>query len=236
MEYRLLEAFRATFAGKRYIHRDSSLGDLIAMQLYEDLYRVGRSTLLQERIDGRERVLNVQNLRRGIRARRGDGTFGELVPDVEPIEDQGYRVARGPIATVEVGAEVKILAKAMIKQIDRVIGDLVKQVGQFKRGAGDPVCIGIVGINSAQVARGYEGDRDFTTDGKKNKHPYQEAAEAERRIVEQAQPSFNEFLFLRYRATNIEPFPFEWVDFTRTSEEYGAVLIRISREYDRRFR
>jgi hypothetical protein len=31
--------------------------------------------------------------------------------------------ARGPIATVEIGVEVKILAKPMIKQIDRVIND-----------------------------------------------------------------------------------------------------------------
>lgn len=236
MAYRLLGAFRATFEGKRYIHRDSSLGDFVAMQLYEDLYSVAKSKLLKKRIEEGERVLNVQNQRRGIKARRGDGTFGELVPAVEPIKDRGYKVARGPIATVEIGVEVKVLAKAMIKQIDRVIGDLTKQVSQFKRGAGNPICVGIVGINSAQVTTGYEGDRAFTTDGRKYKHPYQEAAEAERRIVEQAQPSFNELLFLRYRATNIEPFPFGWVDFKRTSEEYGAILIRISREYDHRFR
>ena len=47
MSYRLLDAFRATFEGKRYIHRDSSLGDFVAMQLYEDLYRVGKSALLR---------------------------------------------------------------------------------------------------------------------------------------------------------------------------------------------
>ena len=52
------------------------------------------------------------------------------------IEDPGFAVARGPVATVEIGVEVKILAKAMIKQIDRVIGDLVKQVTHFRRGAG----------------------------------------------------------------------------------------------------
>ncbi len=236
MSYRLLQTFQATFKGKRYIHRDSSLGDFVAMQLYEDLYTVGKSKLLKERIDRRERVLNVENRRRGIKARRGDGTFGELIPGVEPIEDPGFHVARGSIATVEIGVEVKILAKAMIKQIDRVIGDLVKQVGHFQRGAGNPMCVGIVGINSAQIARGYEGDRAFTTDGKKHKHPYQEAAEAERRLVEQAQPSFSEFLILRYRATNIEPFPFEWVDLKKTELDYGAILTRISREYDRRFR
>ena len=37
------------------------------------------------------------------------------------------------------------------------------------------------------------------------------------------------------RATNVAPFPFEWVDVEQTSKEYGALLIRVSREYDRRF-
>ena len=57
------------------------------------------------------------------------------------LTDAGYLVARGPIATVEIGIEVKILAKAMIKQIDRVINDLRNQVVQFKRGGGNPICI-----------------------------------------------------------------------------------------------
>ena len=97
----------------------------------------------------------------------------------------------------------------MIKQIDRVIGELVKQVGQFQRGAGSPICVGIVGINSATVTTGYEGTRgDFTTDGKKDKHPHQEAGKAEARLVAEAEPSFDEFLILRYRATNAEPYLF----------------------------
>ncbi len=124
----------------------------------------------------------------------------------------------------------------MIKQIDRVIGDLVKQVAHFKRGAGSPICVGIVGINQAEVCTGYEGDRAFTTDGKKHKHPCQEAADAEDRLVAQAKPPFDEFLILRYRATNAEPYEFEWVDLAGTELDYGAILTRISREYDRRFR
>lgn len=237
MSYRLLDAFRATFEGKRYIHRDSSLGDFVAMQLYEDLYSVGKSALLRKRIDEKERVLNSENRRRGVKARRGDGTFGELIPMATPIDDPGFKVAHGPVATVEIGVEVKVLSKAMIKQIDRVIGDLVKQVGQFQRGAGSPICVGIVGINSATVTTGYEGTRgDFTTDGKKDKHPHQEAGKAEARLVAQAKPSFDEFLTLRYRATNAEPYPFSWTDLKATELDYGAILTRISREYDRRFR
>ena len=59
---------------------------------------------------------------------------------------------------------------------------------------------------------------------------------AERRLVDQAQPSLSEFLVLRYRATNIEPYPFEWTDLKATELDNGAILTRISREYDRRFR
>lgn len=236
MAYRLLETFQATFRGKRYIHRDSSRGDFVAIHLYEDLYTVGKSKLYLRRVEEKERILNIQNRRRGIAARRGDATFGELIHGQQAIEESGFQVARGPIATVEIGVEVKILAKAMIKQIDRVIGDLVKQVAHFKRGAGTPICVGVVGINSALVCSSYEGDRVFMTNGKKHKHPCQEATEAEVRLVAQAKPSFDEFLILRYRATNAEPYDFEWVDLPATVLDYGAILTRISREYDRRFR
>lgn len=98
MSDRLLATFEATFEGKRYLHRDSSLGDFVAMHLYEDLYTVGKSALFRRRADRKERVLNVQNRRTGIQARRGDGTFGELIPTAKPIEDPGFRVARGPVA------------------------------------------------------------------------------------------------------------------------------------------
>jgi hypothetical protein len=94
----------------------------------------------------------------------------------------------------------------------------------------------IVGINSALVCSSYEGDRVFITNGKRHKHPCQEAAEAEARLVAQAKPSFDEFLVLRYRATNTEPYDFGWVDLQVTALDYGAILTRISREYDRRFR
>jgi hypothetical protein len=93
--------------------------------------------------------------------------------------DPGYLVARGPIATVEIGVEVKVLAKAMIKQIDRVINDLRNQVVQFKRGGGRPICVAIVGIKRADSMVGYEGDRPFPTTGAGGfLHPAQEAPEA----------------------------------------------------------
>ncbi len=235
MRYRLLDEFRKTFEGQRYLHRNSSLGDHVAMQLYEDLFELDKSPKLHQRIANAERVLNVQNRRRGIQARRGDGTLGEIIPGGQAIVDEGYLVSRGPVATVEIGIEVKILQKAMIKQIDRVIGDLRNQVSQFHRGAGNPLCVGIVGINRAERATAYEAERMTPTDGKKHKHPIQEAGDAERRLLDQAKPSFDEFIVLRYRATNAKPFRFEWVDEQGTALDYAAALTRLSREYERRF-
>jgi hypothetical protein len=233
----LLTEFRRLFEGKIYKHRASNQGDFVAMQLYEDLVTVHRSSKL---IDGiltrKDRVLNAQNRRRGIAARRGDGTLGEIIPGETAIFDAGYRVGRGPIATVEIGVEVKILAKAMIKQIDRVINDLKNQVAQFKRGGGNPICVAIVGVNQAESTVGYEGDRPFPTTGKDGfLHPFQEAPEAERRLRSLAAPDYDEFLILPFKATNVEPYPFEWSNYNETRLDYAAALSRISALYQQRF-
>lgn len=212
MSYRLLTEFKNLFDGHAYLHRDSSRGDFVAMHLYEDLVALNKSAKLESRIKAEDWVLNTANKRQGIQPRRGDGTFGEIVPGEKAITDPGFAVSRGKVATVEIGVEVKVLAKAMIKQIDRVIGDLQKQVIHFRRGAGTPICVAVVGINRAQYGTGYEGTRSFRTDGKTHRHPYQEAAEAERRLQANAAPHFDEFIILRYDAINEPPFPFTWID------------------------
>jgi hypothetical protein len=199
------------------------------MHLYEDLVKINRSPKLVEAIQKEVLVLNVANRLQGIRARRGDGTLGEIVPGEKAIRDAGYSVARARVATVEIGVEVKVLAKAMIKQIDRVTSDLRNQVIHFRRAGGDPFCVAVVGINQADHYISFEGERRWPTTGRGSYlHPIQEAAEAERRLREEAAPSYNEFLALRFRATNEKPFPFEWVDFEETRRDYGAVLTRIS--------
>lgn len=207
------------------------------MHLYEDLLTVQRSSkLVDAAVLRKDRVANFQNRRRGIEARRGDGTFGEIIPGETAIFDAGYRVGRGPVATVEIGIEVKILAKAMIKQIDRVINDLRNQVVQFRRGGGHPICVAVVGVNQAESTVSYEGDRPFPTTGKGGfLHPIQEAAEAERRLRTIAAPDLDEFLVLRFKATNVAPYPFEWANYNETRLDYAAALSRISARYQQRF-
>lgn len=236
MEFRLLREFRKLFEGRAYMHRASNQGDYVAMHLYEDLLSIDRSPKLARDVEERRCVLNVSNKRHGVKARRGDGTFGQIVPGETAIADEGYRVGRGLIATVEIGVEVKVLAKAMIKQIDRVINDLRNQVVEFRKGGGDPICVGIVGVNRAHRYVGYEGEtRSYPTTGKGGfLHPSQEADEAEKRLLALAASTFDEFLILRFKATNESPYPFEWVDYSEIVRDYGAALTRICGRYQNR--
>ncbi|QNI31198.1 hypothetical protein H7849_19175 [Alloacidobacterium dinghuense] len=197
-DYRLLKEFRRLFDGKKYEHRRSNLGDFVAIHLYEDLVAVNKSERYVLSVERMSSVLNVQNKRKGIEARRGDGTFGEL--------------------------------------IDRVKSDLAHQMQNFKHRAGSskPICFGIVGINYAAVTTSYEGERCYRTDGGKYKHPIQEAEQARSRLAEVA-PLYDEFVILKYRATNEPPYSFEWVNEKDTKLDYGAALMRISNEYQRRF-
>jgi hypothetical protein len=232
---RLLETFRRLFDGTKYLHRKSNLGDLVAVEFYEDLVVLGKSEKLSSRTAAHDRVINLKNITVGKSARRGDGTLGELVPSAVAIVEKNFVVARGPTANIEIGVESKILAKAMIKQIDRVIGDLQRQVAMFKKHGGNPLCIGFVGINWSNSYTSYEGRRRFPTDGKKYKHPIQEAADAEVRLRQDALPFFNEFLIPNFTATNIRPYTFAWKDYSALELEYNALLTRVSREYDLRF-
>ncbi len=89
MPYRLLEEFANLFSGKIYRHRSSTQGDFVAMHLIEDLVGLDKSRLLRERVASRELVLNSRNRQVGVDARRGDGTFGEIVPGLTAVVDPG---------------------------------------------------------------------------------------------------------------------------------------------------
>lgn len=234
-DYALLTAFRQIFQDKPYRHRSSKQGDKAVRFLFEDLRVLNRSSLLSMRIDERTHGVSKANERVGILSRRGDGSFGELVPVASTLQEKGFLVSSGLLASIEIGAETKILAKAMIKQIDRVIGDLVRQVDEFKR-VGNPICIGVVGVNCASSYTSFEGERSFPTDGTTGfQHPIQEAAKAIVRLEALAKPNFDEFIILRFRATNVAPFPFEWVDEAATLLAYSALLTRVTRLYQLRF-
>lgn len=235
MEFRLLSAFRGLFDGVKYEHRRSHLGDYVATFLYEDLYALGRSAKLTKRVEAGNAVVNVENVAVGRTARRGDGTFGEVVPSVAAVVVPGFAVPRGRIAAVEIGAETKILAKAMIKQIDRVVNDLKAQVVHFRASNPRAICAAIVGVNHAGRYVSFEGRRKFPTDGQTYKHPIQEAAAAIDRLSKLASPSFDEFVILKYKASNTRPYQFEWLDEAETAAQYSAALTRISREYETRF-
>jgi hypothetical protein len=234
-QYRLPAAFADLFQGRPYNHRKSTQGDMIVVHLYEDLFELSRSPKLKDRPESRRCGLREGNTLQGIRSRRGDGTFGELVPHLKVVEEPGFSVVRGKLATVEIGIEVKIVAKAMIKQIDRVAHDLVGQIAQFRKGNEAAISVGVAGVNHAEHYTSYEGVRDWPTDGKKYKHPIQEAASAEAYLDREAKPQFDEFLVLRFRASNVEPYPFEWVDERATFADYGAILTRVARKYETRF-
>ena len=122
----------------------------------------------------------------------------------------------------------------MIKQIDRVKTDLINQTSEFRRSENRAVVVGVVGINHAEDYVGFEGERQYPTDGSKYKHPNQEAPAATRHI-EAIRPSFDELLILPFRATNIVPFPFNWVDSKLTRRDYGSFLVRVSSLYEQRF-
>lgn len=235
MAYRLLEQFAGVFSGRFYNHRQSTIGDEIAGYLFEDLVALDGSPKLVRRVTERKAVLNVQNRAVGKRTRRGDGTFGEIVPGAQVSIEPGLYVARARIASIDIGAETKILAKAMIKQIDRVCNDLEKQADQFRTINGQAICVAIVGINFADQYLSVEGTRPFPTDGRRYKHPIQEAMNAEKRVLDRVTRIYDELLILRFKATNQPPYQFEWMDQRTIEEEYGAALARISRLYEQRF-
>lgn len=231
MTYRLLTAFRDAFAGRQYIHRNQAIGNFIASHLYEDLLMLGRSPKLNQRVQAGQAGVNTANLVKGKRGRRGDGTFGDLIPGELPRAETGFVVPRGPLATILIGAEMKILAKAMLKQIDRVMNDLVHQAETFHFQAQHAITVAIVGVNFSSDYTSYEGNRRYPADVP----PAREAPTAVDRIHGTVASKFDELLLLRFRATNVPPYPFEWVDEKDTTQTYAAALLRISDIFERRF-
>jgi hypothetical protein len=231
MTDRLLQAFRATFLGQRYLHRRAYTGDVIASHLYEDLLALGRSAKLVHRIELEQVAVNNLNRIRGREGRRGDGTLGAVPPSARLQLEPGFQALRGPVATLEIGTEVKIIATKLTAQIDRVMTDLRHQADTFRVQSDQAIRVAIVGVNFAGAYTGYEGSREHIA----KSPPAREAPDVVRRLAQFVKPSFDELVILRFRATNRDPFGFDWVDEDGTKLDYGSALVRISNEYERRF-
>jgi len=203
--------------------------------LYEDLLTLGRSSTLVAGISAGTRVVNTANKATGIKARRGDGSFGERLPHVDGTILPGYSVQRGTIANIEIGVETKILATAIGKQVQERISSLVEQAQVFRHRNPDCICVALVGINYAKSYVAYEGDRMTATNGLKYPHPIQQAAVAEQKVRLELKGVFEEVIVLPFVATNEPPFNFGWANSIAVANEYGAALVRISQEYERRF-
>ena len=210
-------------------------GDRIAYQLYEDLLDLGRSPKLVIGMAAGTRVVNTKNRVTGRQARRGDGTFGELLPHTDPLAVANYSVRRGPIANIEIAAETKILATAIGKQVQERVSSLTDQAAVFRNRNPDVICVAIVGINYAPSYLAYEGERTTLTDGKLHAHPVQQASTAELKVRADLQNVYEEVIVLPFAATNQPPHDFQWANATKVRNEYGAALVRISQEYQRRF-
>ena len=232
-KFRLLETFRTTFAGSLYKHRDSTLGNKIGRQLFEDLLSHEVSDRYREHV---RRGLGVVNSGGRILTprtiRRNDSIFGRPPAGVDlkpPAE--GFLIQEGPVAEPRVGCEVKIVAKSQQKQIDRVISDLDNFALRMKSESPRCVNVAVVGINQESDYVGHEGDRAF-----KHRLREQEPGIVMTKLRERLLDRYDELLILRFRATNQPPYPFNWIDAHQVELDYGAALTRVGELYQQRFR
>ena len=121
--FKLLAAFEKVFQNNVYRHRNSTIGVGVAVYLYEDLVALSQSSKLMGRVNDGSVAVNIGNQIKGKKGRRGDGTFGRVVPGQALISDPAFVAHRGLVANLEIGAEVKIGATSLIGQVDRVIRD-----------------------------------------------------------------------------------------------------------------
>lgn len=229
--YKLLTAFESIFRGDVYRHRSSTIGDGIAAYVFEDLVAIGQSPKLLQRVKNNEVAVNTGNQIKGKKGRRGDGTFGRVVPGRVLLAEPGFEVRRGHVANLEIGTEVKISATKLIAQVDRVMNDLSKQAHIFMNHNPHALRMAIVGVNFAPAYTGHEGDRQYAA----KTPPAREAGEFATRIDRIVSPHYDELLILNFSATNNPPYEFEWVNTKETEQLYGSILVRLSAQYEQRF-
>lgn len=233
-KFTLLLAFERLFKGTLYRHRVSTLGNTVASHLYEDLRNHGGSPKFNERVSEGRCVVNVSGSTRGVRTRRGDGTFGTAVPGSDSIQARGFSVLQAMVALTQIGAEFKVVATAHLKQIDRVITDLTGSASSLREKSASAITVGFAAVNYSEQWTGVEGTRSFPV-SRKPARALQESEETSRRLLHLAAPAFDEFLLLKFTATNQDLFPFTWVNPLGTAADYGAPLVRVADLYQKRF-
>jgi hypothetical protein len=211
----------------------------MAINLFDDLYEYCSQSKAgghyAQRVDDRAIVVNKANRVAGktigqVRVRRGDAIIGQSVPGQTPIPRPGAFVSAGPLATLQVGAEVKIIATAMGKQFDRVVGNIRDQAEIFAKMNPNSIKVAFIGVNHSMNYRSFEGDRTYDS------RPGKEAQQTMRALAnELANSIYDEILLMPYEISNIPPFPFAWRNWQQTYTNYNAALVRLANIYQSRF-
>lgn len=235
MPYKTLTSFEALFSGVFFNHRVHTNGDKVSINVFEDALATQASPKLTTRVAADHVVANAANRNAGINARRPDGTFGMRVQHVPAITIPGFAIKRGQTVSAQIGVEVKILSKAMSRQVGRVISDLRDGASEIRASNAQAITLAIVGINHAPYYVSMEGETEWRTTGSgRYKHPYQEAGRMEPMIRAALGQTFDEMLFLHFSATNDSPYPFAWVNSGQTNLLCGAIIGRIVQMYEQR--
>lgn len=116
-----------------------------------------------------------------------------------------------------------------------MLQDLTGSAVSLKEKSANAITVGFAAVNYSERWTGMEGTRSFPVE-RTPKRALAASDETSRRLLEIARPAFDEFVLLRFRATNQEPFPFSWLNATGTAADYGAALVRIAALYEKRFR
>jgi len=231
-KFQLLETFRRTFAGTVYQHRDSTVGNKIGRQLFEDLLTHDVSARYTQHVSTNHGVVNrAGKIHTPRDIRRNDSVFGRPPAAASTRAVKGFSVPEGPVAEPRIACEVKIIAKSQQKQIDRVINDLDGFARRMKALNKKCVNVAVVAVNHESDYVGHEGERAF-----KHSLKEQEPAKVMAKLRERLLGLYDELLVLSFRATNQRPYPFMWMDAQKVDLDYGAALTWIGEEYQRRFR